>query len=664
MFSTARATLISMFSTARALHHTGMALHLSWIRITLAVLFAVVPAAAVAGQARLSFTDDHLSGSGAEGWLRFRAVDDLSGEPVVGAEIHLIAESPTPIAGEFWSTRKAVTDARGVVRIPVDDLKPSSMIQAVRHPKYGISTRDGNATAIWRLSRAFDVPVLVLDWRGQPAPGAKVGFCGYCGHTPDLTNAVAGPDGIAVLRGINPHNHIRDVYVQHPGLDLGYDDVDWYPGGPPDIVRCYWSKPMTGRVVDHRGQPVGGAFVSAPDVHRGPWARTAANGAFTILGGDHDIGTTQVRMPDGRKVFFKRPGSYPVTLTLPDLSDPDVYEGQTGAGEREEPNVPTRRVRVRFETSGERLMVTVRRPGQPFLEGEGDTIRVPVRGPFAIEFRPEDGERGLPGQRVYAFDDASELPPEPVVLKWYSPTIVTGRAVDESGNPVAIESQWLEGWKEAKGDAIEEHPDGRFEYRVRGSGLGVLQLKPKNDDLRMRSVWVPLPLRGDERRVDLGDLVLSKTPQLIVGSETDPQPFVDVQWSRAGFQRAGREREFRLGYDGDWQGPDLKAGDVIGLPARGAEVAWREQLTGSGPWRIAPPKGQIVLKVTAADGKIVVPHVQFADQEMRLPEDGHLLRLPTGVMRFEIGAEGYRTAIVDTVVGTELQAIAVELPPR
>ena len=49
---------------------------------------------------------------GTETWLCFRIVDDLTGQPLTTAELHLVAEHPTPLPGRFWATRSATARPR------------------------------------------------------------------------------------------------------------------------------------------------------------------------------------------------------------------------------------------------------------------------------------------------------------------------------------------------------------------------------------------------------------------------------------------------------------------------------------------------------------------------------------------------------------------------
>ncbi|HIE70633.1 MAG TPA: hypothetical protein EYP98_10880 [Planctomycetes bacterium] len=206
---------------------------LSLRRCILLSLFAVASANA---QDRIESTDALFPGALDpldRSWVLSRVVDDLTGAPIANAAVYFVRESDTPLAGEFWFTRKVQTDKDGWLRAPVADIERKWHIQVLRHRDYGVAARVGQGGDIWRVGRPFDVPVWVRDWQGRPATGATIGFCGGCGHTPDLVNAVTDANGIAILKQIDPHSDIGDVYVQRTGLGLGYDSVRWMPGAPP-----------------------------------------------------------------------------------------------------------------------------------------------------------------------------------------------------------------------------------------------------------------------------------------------------------------------------------------------------------------------------------------------------------------------------------------------
>lgn len=575
------------------------------MRTSLFVLFALAPLAA---QERITYTDDLFPGGaerGEERWIVSRVVDDLTGKPVVGAEVFLVAEAEAPIAGEFWSTRTAKTDAEGYLRVRVDDIDGKWHIQCIRHPDVGVGTRSGIGAAVWRVGRPFDVPVLVLDQAGRPAPGAKIGFCGGCGHTPDLVNATADARGIAVLRGIDPHNDIADVYVQHPGLGLGYRDLQWCPGGPPFAVPCAKAPPITGRVVDHTGKPVAGVFVGAPEVHRGPWTRTAADGSFTLLGAPATAGPNQVRIP-GRELVcdFPTPARYPVTLQLPDLADAEAHQG---------------------------------------------TIDVPERGDDAVDDGSELEVGEPPRVRVVAKAVAPDGKPTDVRFRLRRNWSV-GR---DDGEPRL---------RKAEGGAIEAEID----QEVTLAGLHLLEILPDSDELQPRYVWVTLPLPGGEKPlVDLGAVTLRAEPQLRVvdtaGKALD-RPI--VRWLRAGFQEVGEAHRMRSDEQGGCRGADLRAGDVVLVQREVDDVPFRTELTGDGPWTIRAPDGALDLQIVDAQGEALEATVSFADVALE-DQDHYALRgLPHGKLQLHVAAPNHRTAVVETTVDATARTVRVVLPAR
>ena len=291
------------------------------------------------------------------------------------------------------------------------------------------------------------------------------------------------------------------------------------------------------------------------------------------------------------------------------------------------------------------------------------TIQVPTTGPFAVCFAPEESG-GLPWSRFLAFDDVSALPTEPLLLKWFSPTRVVGRVVDGDGAPVPVRVSVGTDWSRNLAPSAVDCDTGSFELPVRDTGMRVLVIEPRRDDLRRRVVWLPLPLRGDDVVVDLGDIVLATEPQLVAFDSEGPLEFGKLSWARAGYQQVDRWHDFDLDYEGGWQGPDLRAGDVVMLEGEGDELPFRTVLEGDGPWRIEAPVGQLDVRVRAAAGELVVPTIAFADQVLQVKDVRRLRRLRQGPLRLWAMAPGHRTAVIDVVVGAEPQSIEVTLPAR
>jgi hypothetical protein len=605
-----------------------------------------------------------------------RLVDDFTGEPVVGAELFLVAESDTPIGGEFWWTHRGTSDAGGFVRIARPNWDRDWHIQVVRHPRHGTSSRTGHSNALWRLGAAYDVPVRILDWRGLPAPGARIGFCGGCGHTPDLVHAVADADGLAVLRGINPQNGIADLYVQHPGLHFFYDSVSWRPGDGPMPVRCAFGPAKTGRVVDHRGAGVGGAYVRVGGRHRGPGGRTAADGTFVVLGAEPNETPHTVVLPNGRSVYFPSPGRFPVTMQLPDLADAAADEGTIDVPEKEDaatPEVPVRTIGVRVEHAPSPTQsFDVEYPGRPQTRpaDEPGRIVVPRSGPFVLWVHDESDPTWNP--REFGFDDASVLP-DPLVVTWTPDAQVTGQVVDQDGRPVSATLRWLRSAetsfrsaasRDTSADRTHAFAGGRIDVRRR-PGWSLLEVGSPVGALRARRLWVKVPAPGTAP-LELGELRLVPRPQLrVVDENVAPVPAALVAHARPGWHQAGEPSRWPIDADGGWCGPDLQAGDVVFLQRSEDHVPHRVLLEGPAPWTIVLPAGQLDLEVVDDAGEPLDGEVTFADRSADV-EDGavRLQGLPAGPLRCFVGSPGRRSAIVDAVVGTAPRTIRLVLPAR
>jgi len=609
----------------------------------------------------------------AEGAVVTRLVDDLTGQPLAGAEVFLVEEHNAPIAGEFWFTSRFVSDSEGFVHLegPPGGNSLGGWI-VVRHPSCGVATRY-HSELVCRLGRGFDVPVRITDWLGQPQPGARIGFCGGCGHTPDLVNATADQNGIAILRGIDPKNNGgTDLYVQHPGLEFFYDDVQWWPGQPPMEVRCSPAPPLTGRLIDHGGQPVAGACVCGGDKHRGPWARTAADGSFAILGAEPPTYPYLVVLPGGRKVDFEASRSWPVTLRLPDLADAGAHEGTVEDEPPPPPTLETREVRVMVEGAPAKLHL-----GRfaPRLDGsevqEGEPMRVPAHGPFVL-VAWDGADEHAPGRR-YVFADGAAVP-DPMVVKWIAAPRVTGRLVGPDGRAVAARVRFRND-EQGHENAWRNCDGGMFTLDAPRSGRQLVEIAPADPSLRARLVPVTVPEPVAPATLDLGELRLQNGAQLRVLDAAGSQlRGATAAFGRAGWQH-GREsgyvrewgdhwRQWPLDEDGAFCGPDLRTGDSL-LVERDGHVPFRTVLQGDGPWTLTAPAGQLDLAVVDAGGSPLGATLVVADEDVEVKAgNAHLRGLPPGPTRIWVSAPGHRSAVVDAMITSAPKSVQVVLPRR
>lgn len=255
-------------------------------------------------------------------WVACRIVDAVTGKPIVGAELLLVEESKAPVPGQFAFVRKVNSDADGFAALPLGE--SASGWTVARAPGHGPSSCSSGAPhRVWALQPGIDVPVQLRDWLDRPVPGAGIGLCLGCGHTPDVANATADANGIAIVRGIDIDNDIADFYPEHPDLGLdGYDGVDWVPGDAPAILRASYGEPVRGQLLDAGGQPVAGGFVGTKNKHRGPWTACRADGSFQ-LDGTEPGDDLFVVLPDrlDHEYLFERPWQQPATLQLPVAND-------------------------------------------------------------------------------------------------------------------------------------------------------------------------------------------------------------------------------------------------------------------------------------------------------------------------------------------------------
>ncbi len=298
-------------------------LNLSPVRVTFAM--AGLLAMGIAQAPVVTFTDavrpiEEEHGRGGERWFTARIVDAITGVPLPGAELLLVAESNHPMRGEFWWQMRAIAGADGFVALRCDkdapDVKPWGWV-VVRAKGYGTYSSMGSlGHAVLPLQPAQTMPVRILDRLHRPVADALVSACGGCGHTPDLAWARTDAQGLALLAGLDPHNDILDFYVEHPELGLGYDSFRWLPGQEPIEFVVEPGVASRGVVVDAAGKPVADAYVGCPTVHRGPWTRTRADGSFALFGPDEAADLQVYR--GAQHVIFARTETQPFRLQLPE----------------------------------------------------------------------------------------------------------------------------------------------------------------------------------------------------------------------------------------------------------------------------------------------------------------------------------------------------------
>ncbi len=247
-----------------------------------------------------------------------RLVHAITGEPVPGAELFAIPETDHPLPGEFHSLFRATADRDGFAELPIGE----AWVMA-RATGLGPSMDFRYQGATLPLAPAFDIPIRPVDWLGQPMPGVTLGFCGGCGHTPDLATAIVGRDGIGWLRSVDPRGSFADIYPNTAPVQFSYWNTQWVPGDAPEEFPYGYGEVLHGTVLRADGEPAASAFVGNNVVHRGPWAQTNSKGQFRLFGLTSDEGFFVVY--EGRHIECDWPATMPCELRLP-VPDGNPYQ--------------------------------------------------------------------------------------------------------------------------------------------------------------------------------------------------------------------------------------------------------------------------------------------------------------------------------------------------
>ena len=562
---------------------------LSPLRYVLSVL--AVPAALLGqGAVRLGSPapcGDAIAVSAAgEKQLACVVVDGITGRPIPGAEVLLLAEATTPIAAELPIAMRFVADDDGLVTGRVDagaaGYRPWSWICA-RADGYGQRMAMGTFDdPVVRLNPGSVVPIQVRDWRDQPVADALVGFCSGCGHTPDLTYGRTSRDGSLTLTGVDLKAGIADFYVVHEELDMGYLSPDWTPGRAPLVLRTGPGLAHRGVVVDAQGAPVAGVAVGTSTVHRGPWARTGQDGSFVLCGLDYRA-DLWVHV-DGRRVLFETEGVEGIRLQLPpragdneegvqvvDLTDErrseldaarDRDRDLAAARELAWPQVPVRGVGLPADA-----VVTMGVRGRTWELDEALATGAPVAlpgGEFFFFIAAEDTRRTVRGDRAAAVAAGS------VRLRWFGPTRIEGRVVDERGEPL-VGRAYVAPPGGAPSEDLSEWValQGALSVPTTRTGPSWLYVESADHPGR-RIVSVDLPPRGDDVFVDVGEVAVRGQPaHRFERSDGTPLEEGTVQVLRAGWVDVdGWSWQFEADADGFFWLPDLQPGDALLVRSR------------------------------------------------------------------------------------------------
>ena len=614
-----------------------------------------------------------------ERWLSCRVVDDLTGQPIPGAEVLLLAETDPQVATEQPPAMSFFADNDGLVMARVDDKAPGFVAWTwvcVRAEGYGhqMDFRSLNG-GIVRLPPDVGLPVEVRDWRDQPVADALVSFCGGNGFTPDLEFGRTDRSGRVAFTGVDVHSELAHFYLVHPDLHYGYLSPDYYPGGGPLVLRADPAVAHRGVVVDEAGRPVVGAAVGVSKCHRGPWARTGRDGSFRLCGLRQPEGLW-VRV-DGRRVLFPEAGVDGLRLQLPPRSgdDADGVQVVQLSPERREQRDAAQRRRDEEQAASRRAWprVLVRAIDLPATASLKLRTR---RATFDIREQVALGEPvALPDEeyvfwieaegcvRVVAGDRRASVAAGVVDLKWYAPTQVAGRVLGDDGAALRAQVAFVKPHDAPPGaDEPEEWHAVHGSFLMPTALVGAHWMYVRDAGSKaVRIVAVHLPQRGDDVLFDVGDVVVSSTPAHRF-ERYDGTPLIEgaVELQRAGWTNKS-VCEFEPDDDGEIWLPDLLPGDALvvrsELPTAAdleglevCELPSRFVVGDQAPAVFRMHAGEVVVDLDGDGSEFAC--ATFGDQLVNLSESGRTVvrGLPPKTYRVLLGAPCRRGVAVPFVV--------------
>ncbi len=625
-------------------------------------------------------------------WITCRVVDGLTGAPLPQSELVLVHEHESPLRGAWWQRAAFPADVDGFVRARADAVPRWDWV-AIRAPGYGTVMFGSSPTAsVVPLMPALDVPVRVVDDLDRPLPDVLVGFCSGCGHTPDLASGRTDEDGLVLLRGVDVHNGIADLYAEGAGLGLGYEGLHWLPGEPAALFRPGRARSVAGMVVDADGRPAPGAYVGIVDVHRGPWARAGEDGRFTLHG---YVAGFELNVRSGdRDVVFDPPLADRVRLVLPedeDANEPQFVTGDPSLAGAPRPvgEAPGQRETVSVEVELRALDIGQTGGHAVLLErGSGfESITKQLRHTGRVDLpRGQDARfllEGVGTRRRQVVVPAEQLEQGSCVLSWFPPSRLQFVCVDGQGREVQVRAVAVAVYGSVAGfdpqdpGADEEVLDacegrGQLTLDVAAVGTVLLTLLPLSQGLWPQVLPVVVPEPGEDVSVDLGRIRMDRLP-LELQSGDGSTELRQAQLVRLGWSDLREGGAAFPVQQGRWLGPKVRPGDALLMPGEDAEVeprlvrdvAVRICIQDPVPARVVLPDGQLLVDIRDEAGNPVDATVVFGEFCESVSSTVLLRRVVPGVTRVFVAAEGYRSAVADIEVPAGGRAVAqVVLPER
>lgn len=599
--------------------------------------------------------------------------------PVAGAGVGLCIG-----CGHTPDVAFATTDRSG--RAVLRGVDPNNAVGDVYPVGKGLPLSDygrpdwvpGDLPAVVRTGVGFDIHGKVVDAAGKPVANAFVGVKEI--HRGPWS--ATGADGSFRFTASSLDN---DLFVVVDEREVQFEHPD---GESPYMLKL--PAPVEGeqkQVVElpplPAGQPVGVELRVA-----GSDGKPVGELELTVIGPLPLRRAIEESVFEGVANFERLPGSYEVRCRSLGY-EAAVGRFEVAAGKPNQPKLtatPMPVVQVRAENIADLGSIYLRTPrGTREITGLFDdsgaaAVPVPAKDPFCFVVGNATGLRVVRAT-------LAEAQQKPLVLKAHAPTQVRGQLVAADGKPaaaaVALVGRWdclrSEGVFDLRQLDLAQRDDGRFDLASQQVGLSFVAVVPFDNQLRPRLLPVSLPYRGVDRQIDVGKVTLASQPALrILGADGKPLAAAAIGMLRVGWHNV-RERgpAFAIDDAGGFLGPDPRAGDAIVVPAApwdieleaedGQELVvdlpFRTVLTGSAPWTIQVPAGQLRLDIHDKNGEPVTARVFVGDRSVLVRGPTLLRQLPPGKLDLVLTAIDRKTLQTTVEVPASGRGeLSVELP--
>jgi len=512
---------------------------------------------------------------------------------------------------------------------------------------------------------------VVLEPDGTAAAGAIVGLADKHRGPWSVTDA----SGHFVVGGLDPNTSFQ---VVHRGRHIeftaprdrpctlrlpapngeAYVEGNPAPQGPTGIVRC--------RTRVRGGEPPDDLEYEVRGPLPGDWLTPASDGQFELVTGRYEV---RAHSP----------------TTFAALQSVEVAAGTVVEAAFELDLLPTATIAVAGLSDHGTVWLNAIGSNRNVTAAvrAGERVAIDPAADYAVVLDVGEVTRKFPCAG-WALLNGSAPP-----FRWFRPTHIRARLVEGHGEAVAADVALID---HIPCPDVNGEPEAGFDPRTvpatRCAGTVALEsmregrcylwVRPHDRQLRPRLVPFALPYRGDDVAVDLGTIVLSPTPRLLLHAADGTPLQAGVAWLRTGVADF-REHCFEvltLGDDGSWIGPDLEPGQGVLLPADDEPVAdadgwpavtlpFRARITDAASQELTVPAGRLRIAVGDETGKPLDATVLLC--ESRWPAAGRLsiTQAPAGSLRLFVGCAGRRTAIVDVdLAAGEQRELRVALPAR